>query len=135
MAYLRVFPNMICMAPKDENELRHMVRTALESGHPTSLRYPRGNGIGVELDAELKALPIGKGEVLREGTDATIFAIGSEVWPALQAAEILAKENINVTVINGRFIKPLDDELIAQYCRPNSNVITVEEGSLAGGYG
>jgi 1-deoxy-D-xylulose-5-phosphate synthase len=135
MAYLRIFPNMICMAPKDENELRHMVKTALESGHPTSLRYPRGNGVGVELDAELKALPIGKGEVLREGADATIFAIGSEVWPAMQAAELLASENINVTVINGRFIKPLDDELIAKYCQPYSNVITVEEGSLAGGFG
>jgi 1-deoxy-D-xylulose-5-phosphate synthase len=126
---------MICMAPKDENELRHMVKTALESGHPTSLRYPRGNGFGVELDAELKALPIGKGEVMREGEHATIFAIGSEVWPAVQAAELLAKENINVAVINGRFIKPLDDELIAKYCTPNSNVITVEEGSLAGGFG
>jgi 1-deoxy-D-xylulose-5-phosphate synthase len=73
--------------------------------------------------------------VLREGDAATIFAIGSEVWPALQAAEVLAKENINVTVINGRFIKPLDDELVAKYCQPNSNIITVEEGSLAGGYG
>src|SRR6185436_1021644 len=99
------------------------------------LRYPRGNGVGVELDAELKALPIGKGEVLREGADATIFAIGSEVWPAMQAVELLAKENINVTVSNGRFIKPLDDELIATYCPSYSNVITVEEGSLAGGYG
>jgi 1-deoxy-D-xylulose-5-phosphate synthase len=135
MAYLRIFPNMICMAPKDENELRHMVKTALECGHPASLRYPRGNGQGVELDAELKALPIGKGEVLREGTDATIFAIGHEVYPALAAAEILAKENINVTVINARFIKPLDDELITKYCQPNSRVITVEEGSLAGGFG
>ncbi len=135
MAYLRVFPNMICMAPKDENELRHMVKTALETGHPTSLRYPRGNGVGAELDAELKALPIGKGEVLREGDTATIFAIGSEVWPAMQAAEILAKEDINVTVINARFIKPLDDELIRKYCQPYSNIITVEEGSLAGGFG
>lgn len=135
MAYLRVFPNMICMAPKDENELRHMVKTALESGHPTSLRYPRGNGIGCVLDAELKALPIGKGEVLREGSDAAIFAIGSEVWPAMDAAALLAKDNINVAVINARFIKPLDDELIAKYCQPYSNIITVEEGSLAGGFG
>jgi 1-deoxy-D-xylulose-5-phosphate synthase len=135
MAYLRVFPNMICMAPKDENELRHMVKTALETGHPTSLRYPRGNGVGVEMDAELKALPVGKGEVLREGEAATIFAIGSEVWPAMEAAEILAKENINVAVINARFIKPLDDELISKYCQPYSNIITVEEGSLAGGFG
>ena len=135
MAYLRIFPNMVCMAPKDENELRHMVKTALETGHPTSLRYPRGSGVGVELDAELKALPVGKGEVMREGADATIFAIGSEVWPAMEAAEILAKENINVTVINARFIKPLDDELIRKYCVANSNIVTVEEGSLAGGFG
>ncbi|HET8797292.1 MAG TPA: 1-deoxy-D-xylulose-5-phosphate synthase, partial [Thermoanaerobaculia bacterium] len=130
MAYLRIFPNMVCMAPKDENELRHMVKTALECGHPASLRYPRGNGVGVTLDAELKALPIGKGEVLREGPAATIFAIGNEVWPSIEAAELLAKDNISVTVINARFIKPLDDELITKYCQPNSYVITVEEGSL-----
>ncbi|HEX7830242.1 MAG TPA: 1-deoxy-D-xylulose-5-phosphate synthase [Thermoanaerobaculia bacterium] len=135
MAYLRVFPNMICMAPKDENELRHMVKTAFECGHPVSVRYPRGNGQGVAIDPELKALPIGKGEVLREGADATIFAIGNEVWPSMEAAEALTKENINVAVINARFIKPLDDELIQKYCKPNSFVITVEEGSLAGGFG
>ncbi|HEX2120078.1 MAG TPA: 1-deoxy-D-xylulose-5-phosphate synthase [Thermoanaerobaculia bacterium] len=135
MAYLRIFPNMICMAPKDENELRHMVKTAFETCHPTSLRYPRGNGAGVAIDGEMKSLPIGKGEVMREGDAATIFAIGNEVWPSMQAAEILAKEDINVTVINARFIKPLDDELIAKYCKPYSSVITVEEGSLAGGFG
>ncbi|HUP59096.1 MAG TPA: 1-deoxy-D-xylulose-5-phosphate synthase [Thermoanaerobaculia bacterium] len=135
MAYLRIFPNMICMAPKDENELRHMVKTALETGHPTSLRYPRGNGVGVQMDAELKSLPVGKGEVMREGEHATIFAIGNEVWPAVEAAEILAKEEINVAVVNARFIKPVDDELIAKYCKPYSFVITVEEGSLAGGFG
>jgi len=135
MAYLRVFPNMVCMAPKDENELRHMLKTAFETGHPTSLRYPRGSGVGVKLDAELQSLPVGKGEVMREGTDATIFAIGTEVWPAMQAAELLLQDNISVTVINGRFVKPLDDELIVKYCQPNSSVITVEEGSLAGGFG
>ena len=135
MAYLRVFPNMICMAPKDENELRHMLKTAFETGHPTSLRYPRGNGAGVTMDAELQSLPVGKGEVLRDGKSAAIFAIGVEVWPAMQAAEILAKENIDVAVINARFIKPLDDELIARYCKPDAKVITVEEGSLAGGFG
>ena len=135
MAYLRVFPNMICMAPKDENELRHMLKTAFETGHPTSLRYPRGNGIGVAMDAELQSLPVGKGEVLRDGKSAAIFAIGVEVWPAMQAAEILAKENIDVAVINARFIKPLDDELIMRYSKPDAKVITVEEGSLAGGFG
>jgi 1-deoxy-D-xylulose-5-phosphate synthase len=135
MAYLRIFPNMICMAPKDENELRHMLKTSFETGHPTSLRYPRGNGFGVAMDAELQSLPVGKGEVMREGESGVIFAIGNEVWPAVQAAEILAKEGIEVAVINGRFIKPLDDELITKYCRPFSRVITVEEGSLAGGFG
>jgi len=135
MAYLRVFPNMVCMAPKDENELRHMLKTAFETGHPTSLRYPRGNGVGVQMDPEIHSLPIGKGEVMREGDAATIFAIGNEVWPAVEAAEILAREEINVAVINARFIKPLDDELITKYCKPHSFVITVEEGSLAGGFG
>lgn len=135
MAYLRVFPNMVCMAPKDENELRHMVKTAFETGHPTSLRYPRGNAVGVTMDAEMKSLPVGKGEVMREGAAATIFAIGVEVWPAVEAAQILAKENIEVAVVNARFIKPIDDELIARFCKPYSKVITVEEGSLAGGFG
>ena len=135
MAYLRIFPNMICMAPKDENELRHMLKTAFTTGHPTSLRYPRGAGAGVQLDAELKVLPIGKGEVLREGKDVTLFAIGNEVWPAVEAADLLRKDGIGATVVNGRFIKPLDEELIARYCRPGAKVVTVEEGSLAGGFG
>ena len=135
MAYLRIFPNMICMAPKDENELRHMLKTSFETGHPTSLRYPRGNGFGVAMDAELQSLPVGKGEVMREGEAGVIFAIGNEVWPAVQAAEILAKEGIEVAVVNARFIKPLDDALITKYCRPFARVITVEEGSLAGGFG
>ncbi|HSP15466.1 MAG TPA: 1-deoxy-D-xylulose-5-phosphate synthase [Thermoanaerobaculia bacterium] len=135
MAYLRLFPNMICMAPKDENELRHMLKTAFETGHPTSLRYPRGNGIGVAIDPELKSLPVGKGEVMREGSDAAIFAIGNEVWQAVHASESLASHGIKVAVINARFIKPLDDELIRRFCKPGASVITVEEGSLAGGFG
>src|SRR5216684_3396426 len=135
MAYLRIFPNMVCMAPKDENELRHMLKTSFETGHPTSVRYPRGNGFGVTMDAELQSLPVGKGEVMREGEAGVIFAIGNEVWPSVQAAEILAKEGIEVAVVNARFIKPLDDELITKYCRPFARVITVEEGSLAGGFG
>jgi 1-deoxy-D-xylulose-5-phosphate synthase len=135
MAYLRIFPNMVCMAPKDENELRHMVKTAFECGHPASLRYPRGNGVGVKMDEELQSLPVGKGEVMREGSAATIFAIGNEVWPSMQAADILAKEGINIAVVNARFIKPLDEELIRRFCKPGSHVLTVEEGSLAGGFG
>jgi 1-deoxy-D-xylulose-5-phosphate synthase len=135
MAYLRLFPNMVCMAPKDENELRHMLKTAFETGHPTSLRYPRGNGQGVAIDAEMVALPVGRGEVMREGAAATIFAIGNEVWPSMEAAEMLAKEGVEVAVVNARFIKPLDDDLITRFCKPFSTVITVEEGSLAGGFG
>jgi 1-deoxy-D-xylulose-5-phosphate synthase len=130
MAYLRLFPNMVCMAPKDENELRHMLKTAFETGHPTSLRYPRGNGMGVTIEPEMKSIPVGKGEVMREGSDAAIFAIGNEVWPAVRAAE-----GMNVAVINARFIKPLDDELIVRFCKPGAKIITVEEGSLAGGFG
>ncbi|MDX1582495.1 MAG: 1-deoxy-D-xylulose-5-phosphate synthase [Thermoanaerobaculia bacterium] len=135
MAYLRILPNMICMAPKDENELRHMLKTALDTDHPTSIRYPRGVGVGVDLDPEIESLPIGKGEVLREGSAGTIFAIGAEVWPAMHAAEILEKDGISVTVVNARFIKPLDEELIRRYCVPGARVLTVEEGSLAGGFG
>jgi len=135
MAYLRIFPNMVCMAPKDENELRHMLKTAFDCGHPASLRYPRGNGAGVSMDPELRSLPVGKGEVMREGDDAAIFAIGTEAWPAFHAAELLARDGIEVAVINGRFIKPLDDELIFRYCKPGARILTVEEGSLAGGFG
>ena len=135
MAYLRIFPNMICMAPKDENELRHMVKTAFGTGHPTSLRYPRGNGFGVELDAEIRSLPVGKGEVMREGENGAIFAIGAEAWPAFRAGEILARDGIEIAVINARFIKPLDDELIQRFCKPGAKIVTVEEGSLAGGFG
>jgi 1-deoxy-D-xylulose-5-phosphate synthase len=135
MAFLRILPNMVCMAPKDENELRHMLKTAFETGHPTSIRYPRGEGVGVEMDAELETLPVGKGEVLREGSAGTIFAIGAEVWPSMEAAGILEKDGIHVTVVNARFIKPIDEELIRRYCTPGAKVMTVEEGSLAGGFG
>jgi 1-deoxy-D-xylulose-5-phosphate synthase len=89
----------------------------------------------VALDPEMKSLPIGKGEVLREGADAAIFAIGNEVWPAFEAAEKLAREGIQCAVINARFIKPIDDELVARFCTPGARIITAEEGSLAGGFG
>lgn len=135
MAYLRLFPNMVCMAPKDENELQHMVKTAFETGHPTSIRYPRGEGYGVEMDEELEVIPTGRGEVMREGRDVAIFAIGVEVWPAVEAAEMLAKEGIAAAVVNARFIKPIDEELVLRYCRPGAKVVTVEEGSIAGGFG
>ncbi len=135
MAYLRLFPNMICMAPKDENELQHMVKTALDAGRPASIRYPRGEGVGVAMDETIEALPLGRGEVVREGDDVTIYAIGVEVWPSIEAAKLLAADGISASVINARFIKPLDEELVLRFCKAGAKIVTVEEGSIAGGFG
>jgi len=136
LSYLRVFPNMLVAAPKDENELRHLVATALATGHPTAIRYPRGAGYGVALDAEPKVLPVGKGEVLRVGKDGVVLAVGDPVLPALKAAERLAAEGgASLTVINARWVKPVDTELVAQFVRAGTRVFTVEENAVAGGFG
>ena len=136
LSYLRVFPNMMVAAPKDENELRNLVATAFTTGHPTAVRYPRGAGYGVALDSEPKLLPVGKGEVLRVGKDAVVVAIGDPVLPALKAAERLAAEGgASLTVINARWVKPLDTELLAQFVRNGTTVFTVEENAVAGGFG
>lgn len=134
-SYLRSIPNIIVMAPKDENELQHMLKTAVDCQRPVAVRYPRGKGVGVALDTELKTLEIGKGEILREGTDLVIFAIGSTVYPALAAAETLAAEGINIKVINARFVKPLDAELLVAAAKEVKKIITVEENVLQGGFG
>ncbi|OGP91595.1 MAG: 1-deoxy-D-xylulose-5-phosphate synthase [Deltaproteobacteria bacterium RBG_19FT_COMBO_43_11] len=134
-SYLRSIPNIIVMAPKDENELRHMLKTAVDCGFPVSLRYPRGRGVGAILDSELKTLEIGKGEILREGTDIALIAIGSTVYPALAAADKISKEGINVKVINARFVKPIDSELILGVASSCKKIITVEENELQGGFG
>lgn len=133
-AYLRSIPNILNMAPKDENELRHMLYTAVRCGQPVSVRYPRGAGAGVPQDERLRMLDIGKGEVLREGSDAAILAIGSTVHPALAAARRLAEEGLNIAVINARFVKPLDEELIVK-AAATGNILTVEENVLQGGFG
>jgi 1-deoxy-D-xylulose-5-phosphate synthase len=136
LTYLRVFPNMQVGAPKDENELRHMIATALSSGHPTAVRYPRGNGYGVAMDPEVRPIPVGKGEVLRIGKDGVVIAVGDPVIPSLRAAEKLAAAGgPSLTVINARWVKPIDKELLAQVVRPGTKVITVEENALAGGFG
>ena len=136
LSSLRVFPNMHVAAPKDENELRHLLATAIASGRPTAIRYPRGAGRGVALDAEPKVLPIGKGEVLRVGKDGVVVAVGEPVLPALKAAERLAAEGgASLTVINARWVKPLDTELLAQLVKPGAPVFTVEENAVAGGFG
>ena len=141
IAYLRFIPNLTIMAPKDENELQHMLYTAVNFAGPIALRYPRGSGVGVKLDEELKQLPIGKSEVVYQspGTryplPVTILALGSMVYPAVEAAKILKAEGISSTVVNMRFVKPLDRELIIELAKESQVVVTVEEGVLAGGFG
>ncbi len=135
-SYLRCLPNMVVMAPKDEDELRHMLATAVahETG-PIALRYPRGSGVGVSMLAEPHTLPIGRGEMIREGSDVSIIGIGSTVLWATRAAEILSEQGIDAEVINARFVKPLDEELILQSIQKTGRVITVEDAVLAGGFG
>ncbi|KAF0218311.1 MAG: 1-deoxy-D-xylulose-5-phosphate [Geobacteraceae bacterium] len=135
LSYLRHLPNMTLMAPKDENELQHMLLTAIEHQGPAAIRYPRGNGYGVPLDQSFRALPIGQGEVLRDGGDGAILAVGTMVYPALEAAGSLALEGIELTVVNARFIKPLDRELILSMAGKAGRLFTVEENALQGGFG
>jgi 1-deoxy-D-xylulose-5-phosphate synthase len=134
-AFLRSIPNMTIMAPKDEDELRHMLKTAMSFDGPISLRYPRGSGVGVALDGELQELPIGKAEVLREGEELCFWAIGSMVRSALQAADELSEQGIAAGVVNMRFAKPLDEELLLAHARKYKYIVTLEEGVLAGGVG
>ncbi|MDA8235227.1 MAG: 1-deoxy-D-xylulose-5-phosphate synthase [Clostridia bacterium] len=135
LAYLRHIPNMIIMAPKDENELRHMLKTAVDYAGPVTLRYPRGAGVGVPLDAKLDSLPIGRAEILRPGQTLTLLALGTMVYPALEAAEILAEQGIDLRVINARFAKPLDEEAILEAARNTGGILTIEEHALHGGFG
>ncbi|MBU0672824.1 MAG: 1-deoxy-D-xylulose-5-phosphate synthase, partial [Candidatus Margulisbacteria bacterium] len=144
LAYLRLIPNMTVMAPKDENEFQHMLYTATMHQGPISLRYPRGSGPGVELESEFKQLEIGKGEVVFKSVDSRtqnverrilLIAIGSMVYMAVEAAKLLEKEGIAAKVINARFVKPLDKELILTEAKSAGKVVTVEEGVLEGGFG
>jgi len=135
IAYLRGVPNIIVMAPKDEGEMRDMLLTMLEHHGPAAMRYPRGNGIGVDINREPEVLEIGKAELLRDGGEIAIIAYGSMVHPSLAAAENLAKDGIEATVINARFVKPLDAPLILALARTKRLLVTVEEAYLAGGFG
>ena len=135
MAYLRHIPNIVVMAPKDENEFQHMIKTAIEHPGPTAVRYPRGTGCGVPMDQELKALPIGKAELVKDGNEAVIIAIGNMVCPSIEAAKRLADEGISVAVVNARYVKPLDEEMITAYARKTGRLVTVEEHALQGGFG
>jgi len=135
LSFLRPVPNMALMAPKDENELQHMLKTALEHNGPAALRYPRGNGLGVPMDVTPQSLPIGKGELLREGGDLVLVGIGQTVAAAMEAAERLEQLGVQAAVINARFVKPLDQELILSWARKTERVITIEENVLQGGFG
>jgi 1-deoxy-D-xylulose-5-phosphate synthase len=135
IAYLRHVPNMVVMAPKDENEFQHMIKTAVEHPGPSAMRYPRGSGCGVPMDQELKTLKIGKAELIKDGNEAAIIAIGNMVCPSIEAAKRLADEGISVAVVNARFVKPLDEEMIIAFARKTGRIVTVEEHALFGGFG
>jgi 1-deoxy-D-xylulose-5-phosphate synthase len=134
-SYLRHMPNMVLMAPADENELRSMLKTALVHEGPVAIRYPRGAAMGVPIDAEPDLLPMGKGKLVRRGSDLAILAIGNRVAPAIEAAMALESEGLKAAVVNCRFVKPLDRELILQAAGDSGRLITVEENVLQGGFG
>ncbi len=135
LSYLGCIPNIIIASPKDENELQHLLFTATRANCPVAIRYPKGEGLGVPLDEEFCELPLGKAEVLRTGDDLAILAIGATVAPSLQAAELLAEMGVECTVINARFVKPLDSTLILAVASKTNRIVTVEENVLAGGFG
>lgn len=138
IAYLRSYPNIVLMAPKDEAEMRDMILTAIEHEGPAALRYPRGNGVGVDISQSPQKIEIGKAEILRDGGstgEVAILAYGSMVYQSLEAAKNLSKDGIETTVINARFVKPLDSELILALAASNRVIVTVEEAYLAGGFG
>ena len=136
VGFLRIMPNQIVMAPKDENELRRMLLTAIDCGHPASLRYPRGNGFGVSMDEQIRPLEIGKAELVTDVSgDVAIFAFGTATYAALKAADRLSKEGIRATVVNARFVKPLDEDLLLALTQSHRLILTVEESYLNCGFG
>jgi 1-deoxy-D-xylulose-5-phosphate synthase len=135
LSYLTLIPDLVVSAPRDENELQHLLYTAIKSGKSMAIRYPRGPGLGVKLDTVLQEIPIGKWEVLRYGEDVAILATGATVAPAVEAARELAAHDIEAAVVNARFIKPLDAELLASLAGRNKRIVVVEENTLVGGLG
>ena len=135
LSYLRHIPNLTFAVPRDEVQLQRLMATALQTDGPFAYRYPRGNGVGLELAAEPQPLPIGRGETLRSGRDGVIFALGTMVAPALLAAETLAREGLELTVIDPCFVKPLDARLLLAAAQHSGKVVTIEENALQGGFG
>ena len=135
LSFLRTVPDLIISAPADENELQHLLKTGLDANLPFVLRYPRGAGFGVEMEAKPKRLEIGKGVWLKHGKDLTIAAIGNRVHPALKAAQLLEEKGLRCGVINMRFVKPLDTAILDEALKTSSRLVTVEDNSLIGGFG
>ncbi|MGH2571816.1 MAG: 1-deoxy-D-xylulose-5-phosphate synthase [bacterium] len=136
LAYLRCLPNFVVMAPKDEDELRHMLATQLaHRDGPSAMRYPRGEALGVAIDPVFREIPIGKAETLREGRDVVLFGLGGMVGPCLAAAALLEEDGVSAGVVNARFVKPLDEELLRDLAESVGHIVTVEEAQRAGGFG
>ena len=135
LSYFRNIPNLILMSPKDENELRQMLYSAYCYGRPVAIRYPRGEAVGVPLDDEFCEIPVGTWELLKEGGDVAIIACGVTVYPSLEAASELEEEGIHCTVVNGRFIKPIDVEMLSRVAERTGRILTVEENTTIGGFG
>jgi 1-deoxy-D-xylulose-5-phosphate synthase len=135
LAFLRTLPNMVILAPRDENDVQHCLKTAVSHPGPVAIRYPRGAGYGVPIEQEARAYPLGTAELLRQGDEVVLLALGSMVRPALEAADRLAAKGISAAVVNARFVKPLDRALIPELARKTGRVITIEEHALMGGFG
>ena len=135
LGYLRMIPNLIIAAPRDENQLQHLLATAIESGRPFAVRFPRGAAMGVALDPEPKPVPIGSAELLRDGVDVALFAIGKAVQAAEQAADLLAEQGISARVVDARFVKPLDDQALVSAAERCSRIVTIEDHMATGGFG
>jgi len=135
LSYLSCIPNLVVAAPRDENELGHMLYTATRANCPMAVRYPRGSGLGIPIDEKFKELTVGKGEVVKTGTDLAIVSLGCAVAPSLEAAWLLHAKGIDCAVVNARFAKPLDSELILEIMSKTNGLVTVEENVLAGGFG
>jgi len=135
IAYLRPLPHITLMAPRDEAMLVHMLHTAISLDGPAGIRYPRGVGVGVELPSSPSLIPVGTGEILREGDRVALIGYGTGVGKALGAADLLAERGMDVTVADARFVKPLDVPLMSALAAEHDLLVTVEEGVLAGGFG
>jgi 1-deoxy-D-xylulose-5-phosphate synthase len=135
LSYLKLMPDMIVSSPKDENELQHLLFTAIKAKGPIAVRYPRGAGIGVDLDTEFREIPLGSAELIKDGNDVTLLAIGSAVYPSVKASEELAARGISAAVVNARFAKPLDVQLISEIVSKTHRVVTIEENTIVSGFG